>query len=170
MTGLLFQKFCQWSNDDLQGQPGKLLLHFCQVRSQKGGQNASGFHLTYHLFWNNDTKCILVIYPWFHPSKLPWTLWCFQLQFFPKGNKISHSFFKFSHFSFFLKKSPNILTNTYKKTPEKKLHEACSTMSFGRIVQNTVSSQYLVAEPWTTSHLSVRFETQKYSGPPFIYF
>jgi len=66
--------------------------------------------------------------------------------FFPKGKQNFSNTHSLSSAISVLKKSPYILANTYKKH-QKKWHEACSTMSLGRIVQNIVSSQYLVPEP-----------------------
>jgi hypothetical protein len=48
---------------------------------------------------------------------------------------------------------------------QKNWHKACSAMSLSRLVQNIVSSLYLVAEPWTVLFVwKIKF--QKYLGPP----
>jgi len=53
MKSLLFQIFCQWSDDNLQGQPGELFQHFSQFCLWKSGHNIVGLQQTFHLFWNN---------------------------------------------------------------------------------------------------------------------
>ena len=50
MKSLLFQKFCQWYDDNLQGQPGKLSQHFSQFCLWKSGHNTVGLQQTLLLF------------------------------------------------------------------------------------------------------------------------
>ena len=63
------------------------------------------------------------------------------------------------------KKSPNTLADTWRNC-QKNWHEARSSLSLGRLVQNIVCLLRLVAEPWTMSRLCGRFKFRKYLGPP----
>ena len=101
----------------------------------------------------------------------PWALWQFQLLFFSKGNRISHThvrtralFFKISHFNF--SKNRQTYWQTLRKKCQNKWHEARSAMSIGILARNIAGSPYLVAEPWTTSRSRGRFKFRKYLGPP----
>jgi hypothetical protein len=53
MKSPLFQKFCQLSDNNLQGQPGELFQHFSQFCLWKSCHNTVGLQQTFHLYWNN---------------------------------------------------------------------------------------------------------------------
>jgi len=61
MTQLLFQKFRNWSNDNLQGQPGKLFQHFRPFCSWKAATTWLIFNrdLTFLQWLNHSYTCIL---------------------------------------------------------------------------------------------------------------
>jgi hypothetical protein len=89
----------------------------------------------------------------------------FSCSFSQKETKFhTHSlFFKISHFS--LQTIAKHTCKRLEKKVHKKWHEACRTVSLGRLVQNIVTTWYLVAEPWTMPCLRRRFKFWKYLGP-----